>query len=63
MLVNGSWKVMATDTTGKKGRFAFKIRKAVPAGASHTYRIVVYSGDQVIGTSPERTIKIRKKKR
>jgi len=62
MLQDGAWKVMATDTTSKKGRFAFKVRKAVPAGATLVYRIVVYSGEQVIGTSPERTIKIRKKK-
>ena len=61
MLVSGAWKVMATDTTGKKGRFAFKVKKAVPAGAEYTYRIVVFSGDQVIGTSPERTVKIRRK--
>ena len=62
MLVNGAWKVMATDTTGKKGRFAFKVKKAVPAGAEYTYRIVAYSGTEVVGTSPERTVKIRKKK-
>jgi len=62
MLVDGGWKVMATDTTGKQGRFRFKVRKAVPAGATHTYRIVVYSGDRVIGTSPERTVTVRRKK-
>ena len=62
MLVDGAWKVMATDTTGKKGRYRFKVRRAVPAGANYTYRIVVYSGEQVIGTSPERTVKIGRKK-
>jgi len=63
MKVDATWKVMATDTTSKKGRYSFRIKKAVPAGASYTYRIVVYQGDQVIGTSPERTVVIRKGKR
>lgn len=63
MLADGAWKVMDTDKTGKKGRYRFRIKKAVPAGAAYTYRIVIYKDGQVIGTSPEKTMTVRKKKR
>lgn len=56
---DGTWKVMARDRTDARGRFAFRIKKAVPAGASHTYRLVAFRGDQQVGESEQAVIAIR----
>lgn len=62
LLVDGAWVVKATAKTKKQGRYRFVIKKAVPAGARYTYRVVAIRDDQVIGIGPERTITIHGKK-
>ena len=56
---DGTWKVMAKDRTDARGRFAFRIKKAVPAGASHTYRLVAFRAGQQVGQSEQAVIAIR----
>ena len=63
MLVDGVWTVKAKTRTTKGGRFTFIIKKAVPAGAQYAYRVVVYRDGVAIGTSTEKTIHIRPKKK
>ena len=62
MLVNGEWTMKARTTTKAKGRYAFTIKKAVPAGATYTYRVVVFENGAPIATGPEKVVKIRKKR-
>lgn len=61
MMVNGQWTVKAKTTTNRKGKYSFTIKKAVPAGASYTYRVVVYANGAPIATGPEKLVNIRKK--
>ena len=62
MNVAGEWKTMAKTRTNAKGKFTFKIKKAVPAGATYVYRVVAMKGGAVIGTSAEQTVVITPKK-
>lgn len=56
---DGTWKVMAKDRTDARGRFRFLIKKAVPAGAQHTYRLVAFRSGQEVGQSEQAVIRVR----
>lgn len=62
MNVNGEWKTMAKTRTNAKGKFTFKIKKAVPAGATYVYRVVAMKGGEIVGSSSEQTVVITPKK-
>lgn len=60
MKVGDAWQVKATTTTNRAGRFRFTIKKAVPAGASYEYRVVVVQNGAEIAASPSGIVNIRK---
>ena len=62
MLVNGEWTTKAKTKTKAKGRYSFTVKKAVPAGAQYTYRVVVYGNGAPIAVGPEKVVSIRKKR-
>lgn len=57
-LVNGEWQTVQRGTTTKGGRVLFQVKKAAPAGATYTYRIVVVAKKQAAGASPDITVKV-----
>jgi SpoIID/LytB domain protein len=54
----GEWKTMDTTKTAKKGRVIFRIKKAKPAGATYTYRLLVVDNRQAAGVSPLITVAV-----
>ena len=62
MLVNGQWATKAKTKTKAKGRYSFTVKKAVPAGAEYTYRVVVYGSGGQIAVGPEKVVTIRAKR-
>ena len=62
MLVNGQWTTKAKTKTKAKGRYSFTVKKAVPAGAQYTYRVVVYGSGGPIAVGPEKVVSVRKKR-
>ena len=57
-LVDGEWQTVQRGTTGKGGRVVFRVKKASPAGATYTYRIVVIDKKQAAGASPDFTVNV-----
>jgi hypothetical protein len=55
-LVNGEWKTVDKARTQAKGRVTFRVKRAAPAGATYTYRLVVVDKAQAAGVSPEFTV-------
>lgn len=51
--VNGEWVTVDRAKTDARGGVSFRIKKATPAGASYTYRLVVIDRKQAAGASPE----------
>jgi hypothetical protein len=49
---------MDTTKTAKKGRVIFRIKKAKPAGATYTYRLLVVDNRQAAGVSPLITVAV-----
>jgi len=60
MKVDGVWQLKAKTTTKPNGKYRFKIKKAVPAGAKYEYRVVVVQNGAEIAASPSGIVKIRK---
>ncbi|HBJ73148.1 MAG TPA: hypothetical protein DDY88_05465, partial [Actinobacteria bacterium] len=60
MKVDGAWQLKASTTTKANGRYRFKIKKAVPAGAQYEYRVVALQNGAEIAASTSGIIKIRK---
>jgi SpoIID/LytB domain protein len=54
----GEWRTADTKRTAKNGRVNFRIKKATPAGATYTYRLVVVDNRQAAGVSPLITITV-----
>ena len=63
MLVDGSWVVKDRTRTNKTGRYSFRIKKAVPAGATLSYRVVVIRKGEVVASSDEQAITVRPKRK
>ncbi len=63
MLVEGSWVVKDRTRTNKAGRYSFRIKKAVPAGATLSYRVVVIRKGEVVASSDEQQITVRRKRK
>ena len=63
MLVDGSWVVKDRTRTNKSGRYSFRIKKAVPAGATLSYRVVVIRKGEVVASSDEQAITVRPKRK
>lgn len=57
-LVDGEWRTVQRGTTKKGGRVAFRVKKAQPAGATYTYRILVVAKQQAAGASPDITVNV-----
>jgi SpoIID/LytB domain protein len=55
-LVNGEWVTVDKTRTKAKGKVTFKVKRAAPAGATYTYRLVVVDKAQAAGVSPEFTV-------
>ena len=55
-LVNGEWTTVDKARTQAKGRVTFRVKRAAPAGATYTYRLVVVDKAQAAGVSPEFTV-------
>jgi hypothetical protein len=55
-LVNGEWVTVDKARTKAKGKVTFKVKRAAPAGATYTYRLVVVDKAQAAGVSPEFTV-------
>ena len=55
-LVNGEWVTVDKARTKAKGRVIFRVKRAAPAGATYTYRLVVVDKAQAAGVSPEFTV-------
>ena len=62
MLVDGQWKTVATKTTKANGSYLFKVKKAVPAGAVYSYRVVAVQNGAVVAQSAESVITVVPKK-
>lgn len=62
MLVDGVWKTVATKTTKANGRYSFKVKKSVPAGAVYNYRVVVLQNGAVVAQSTEGVVTVLPKK-
>jgi hypothetical protein len=56
--VNGEWVTVDKAKTDARGAVSFRIKKATPAGASYTYRLVVIDRKQAAGASPEITVTV-----
>ncbi len=54
----GEWKTVDVKKTKKKGRVVFRIKKAKPAGATYTYRLLVVDDRQAAGVSPVVTVTV-----
>lgn len=57
--VDGEWRTVQKSKTKKGGRVVFKVKKAAPAGASYTYRILVVAKRQAAGASPDITVNVQ----
>jgi len=57
-LVDGEWRTVQRSKTKKGGRVVFRIKKAAPAGASYTYRILVVAKRQAAGASQDITVNV-----
>lgn len=57
-LTNGEWQTVQRGTTKKGGRVVFRVKKAAPAGATYTYRILVIARQQAAGASPDITVNV-----
>ncbi len=57
-LVNGEWVTVGKARTQAKGKVTFRVKKAAPAGATYTFRLVVIDKSQVAGVSPEFTVAV-----
>ena len=62
MLVDGVWKTVATKTTKANGRYSFKVKKSVPAGAVYNSRVVVLQNGAVVAQSAEGVVTVLPKK-
>lgn len=62
-LVNGEWQTIDKVRTNKKGRYTIRVKKARPAGAQYTYRVIAVKKKQVVGVSRELTITVQPKKK
>ncbi len=58
-LVDGEWRTVQRGVTKKGGRVVFRVKKANPAGATYTYRILVVAKKQAAGASPDITVNVR----
>jgi len=56
--VDGEWRTVQRSKTKKGGRVVFKVKKAAPAGASYTYRILVVAKKQAAGASQDITVNV-----
>ncbi len=56
--VDGEWRTVQRAKTKKNGRVVFRIKKAAPAGASYTYRILVIAKKQAAGVSQDITVNV-----
>ena len=56
--VDGEWRTVQRGKTKKGGRVVFKVKKAAPAGASYTYRILVVAKKQAAGASQDITVNV-----
>lgn len=54
----GEWKTAQVKKTAKNGRVSFRIKKAKPAGATYTYRLLVVDNRQAAGVSPLITVTV-----
>ncbi|MGA1146565.1 MAG: SpoIID/LytB domain-containing protein [Candidatus Nanopelagicales bacterium] len=57
-LVDGEWRTVQRATTKKGGRVVFRVKKAAPAGARYTYRLLVVAKRQAAGASPDITVNV-----
>lgn len=57
--VDGEWRTVQRSKTKKGGRVVFRVKKAAPAGASYTYRILVVAKKQAAGASPDITVNVQ----
>ena len=57
-LVDGEWRTVQRSKTKKGGRVVFTIKKAKPAGATYTYRLLVIAKKQAAGASPDITVNV-----
>ena len=55
----GEWKTVQTKKTKKNGKVLFLIKKAKPAGAVYTYRLLVVDDRQAAGVSPIISLEVR----
>ncbi len=55
-LVNDQWVTVGKTRTKAKGTVNFKVKRAGPAGATYTYRLVVVDKAQAAGVSPSFTV-------
>lgn len=56
---DGSWKTMGKARTNAKGRVRFVIKKAVPAGATYTYRLIAFDKGAAIAQSDQTVISVK----
>ncbi len=56
--VDGEWRTVQRSTTKKGGRVVFRVKKAAPAGATYTYRILVVAKKQAAGASQDVTVNV-----
>ena len=56
--VDGEWRTVQRSKTKKGGRVVFRVKKAAPAGASYTYRILVIAKKQAAGVSQDITVNV-----
>ena len=57
-LVDGEWQTVQRGTTKKGGRVVFRVKRAAPAGATYTYRVLVVDKQQAAGASPDITVNV-----
>lgn len=62
-LVNGEWKTIDKVRTNKKGRYTIRVKKARPAGAEYTYRVIAVKKKQVVGVSRQLTVTVQPRKK
>ena len=60
---DGPCFLLESAERGQVGRYSFRIKKAVPAGATLSYRVVVIRKGEVVASSDEQQITVRPKRR
>jgi hypothetical protein len=55
----GEWRTVQIKKTKKNGKVSFLIKKAKPAGAVYTYRLLVVDNRQAAGVSPIISLEVR----